>query len=179
MERDIENVFIDTEFNSNNGLLELISIALVKENGSNIYLACSEFTENQCNTFVKNTVLPLLKDKPRISKEQIRLEVENFLPYTFNKKYRFWAWFGAYDWVLFNSLWSEWKDIPYHIPFHYHDWRVKLEELYVKNTNAWNFSPTYFDIPGMKKHDALHDALSLREAYMAAEKEGILNENSR
>ncbi|WP_260436610.1 3'-5' exoribonuclease [Burkholderia sp. Bp9004] len=52
-------VFIDTEF-TNLRDRELISLALVAENGAEFYGECSDFDPSRCSEFVRETVLPQL-----------------------------------------------------------------------------------------------------------------------
>ena len=52
--------FLDTEFDENGSTINLISIALVAEDGRELYLVSSEFSVNAFNDWVKANVLPLL-----------------------------------------------------------------------------------------------------------------------
>ena len=53
--------FLDTEFHDDGRIIDLISIALVAEDGKNFYYAVStEFDQERCNDWVKANVLPKL-----------------------------------------------------------------------------------------------------------------------
>ena len=55
------NIFVDTEFSSLGSDPRLLSIALVTENGAELYIEFSSgWTFEQCSPWVKNHVLPLL-----------------------------------------------------------------------------------------------------------------------
>ena len=56
-------VFLDTEF-TDFVRPDLISIALVAENGREFYAERTDYRENDCSDFVRETVLPLLGGVP-------------------------------------------------------------------------------------------------------------------
>jgi hypothetical protein len=56
-------VFLDTEF-TNFESPDLISIALVSEDGREFYAELSDYSKSACNEFVRETVVPLLGRVP-------------------------------------------------------------------------------------------------------------------
>ena len=166
--KKITNVFLDTEFNHDT--LELLSIALVKENGDHLYRVVSGVDYSKCDEFVRDTVVPLLLEgfepiKVMSSREQLKKDIENFL-HGNGEYYKIWAWFSSYDWVLFQRLWGKNKVLPLQIPYYCNDWRQKLDDIGLR------FSPRLYQFDKLRKHNALYDAQVLREAFMSARKAG-------
>lgn len=71
------NLFLDTQYTS---MLwpELISLALVAENGDHVYVELDDWDERFCAAFIVKTVLPL-RTGPRLSREAARKEVSAFI----------------------------------------------------------------------------------------------------
>lgn len=72
--------YIDTEFNSYRG--ELISMALVREDGRSLYFVLP-FDEDDLDPWVRENVIPILKDSPeppqQVTLVQAPFLVEHFL----------------------------------------------------------------------------------------------------
>lgn len=64
--------FLDTEFAEKPGTIELISVGIVSEKGKEYYAVSDEFSEDQCNEWVKQNVLSALATFDRKSISQIR-----------------------------------------------------------------------------------------------------------
>ena len=65
-------VFLDTEF-SDFILSDLISIALVSEDGREFYAERTDYNRNACSSFVHDTVIPLLGRVPDAACERAEL----------------------------------------------------------------------------------------------------------
>lgn len=103
--------FLDTEFNEDGTVLELISLALVSEIGHSLYLESNEFDESTCTPFVQQHVLLHLGPKEeRLSRAQMSERIHLFLAN--DSAPSFWAYFAAYDWVLFCQLFGPMVDLP-------------------------------------------------------------------
>ena len=109
--------FLDTEFVEDGETIEPISLALVRENGSHLYI---EFKFNEYkairNDFVRDRVLPHLKLP--ISQRMLRSEARDAIlrfvgPYDTPE---FWAYYAAYDWVLFCQLFGSMVQLPDRFP---------------------------------------------------------------
>jgi hypothetical protein len=77
------NIFLDTEFTDFNDC-DLISIGLVADDGRDFYAELTDYRQEACNDFVKETVLPLLKKHPTIisgNKFQVAKELNEWLRY--------------------------------------------------------------------------------------------------
>lgn len=77
----MKKLYLDTEFTQLNHEAKLISIALVDENEEYYYAELSDtYRENDCSSFVKEIVLPLLKGgdylKPR---SKVAFELGNWI----------------------------------------------------------------------------------------------------
>lgn len=74
------NVFIDTEFSSLGSDPRLISIALVAENGAELYIEFqSGWKLEQCSSWVKSNVLPLLGSGEKLDRRAAALRINNWL----------------------------------------------------------------------------------------------------
>jgi hypothetical protein len=143
-------IFFDTEFiDDKNGLI-LLSIGLVKEDGSTYYAEVLEADRSLANDWVKANVLPLMKG-PIKPKYQIAKEIEQFAGY----KPEFWAYFAAYDWVLLCRLYDGLLSLPKSWP-HY-----PVDLLMIKKSDS------VFPEQKTIKHHALNDAIWNKEVYEA------------
>ena len=151
--------FLDTEFNEDGRTIELISIALVNELGSSAYYAHSaDYDPEACNPWVKEHVLPYLKDKPRIPRAQIAAEIRILTLGNHPSPIpEFWADYASYDWVALCQLYGPMVSLPAGFPF----WCRDLQQL---------IEDRRFDRKGLPgnpgEHDALNDAMWCRAAYL-------------
>jgi hypothetical protein len=118
--------FFDTEFIEDGKTIELISIALVAEDGRELYCCNSECKLDRANDWVKQHVLPHLPKRqsygwasphpygtsipPWMSRQDIKEAVLKFAPP--ESKPHFWAYFADYDWVVFCQLFGKMVDLP-------------------------------------------------------------------
>lgn len=143
--------WFDTEFIDNGKTIELISIGIISEDDRTYYAVSGEFKRNQACPWVRQNVLPLLdvEPKPRV---QIACEI---MKYIGEDHPEFWAWYGAYDWVVLSQLYGRMIDTPKSWPNFYYDLKAFA---------------TILHNPGMPeqvttKHHALYDAIWTKEAY--------------
>ncbi len=74
------NIFVDTEFSSLGSDPRLLSIALVAENGAELYIEFSSgWTFEQCSPWVKNHVLPLLGQGLALSRAAVVAHIDAWL----------------------------------------------------------------------------------------------------
>jgi len=107
--------FLDSEFvDDGRAPLTLLSLALMAQDGSELYLVSSEWCDADLNVWVRENVVPHLGDTPRISLSSMREAVEAFVGT--DPSPEFWGYFSAYDWFLFCRLWGEWAAMPAAIP---------------------------------------------------------------
>lgn len=151
--------FIDTEFIEDGKTIDLLSIALVCEDGREYYAESAEADRDRASHWVQRNVLPFLKG-PTKSRKQIADEVLIFLRSGGRyDKAELWGWYAAYDHVVLAQLWGPMAMLPNGIPQHTNDLRTfadregiekKLRELKLQNPNP---------------HHALEDARWIRDAY--------------
>lgn len=155
--------FLDTEFNEDGRVIELISIALVAEDGREFYAVSSEFKPADCNEFVRNSVLPLL---PYVSewetKQEIRDRLRSFIPYSLDPIPEFWGYFCDYDWVVISQLFGAMVKLPETWPKFCRDLKQDMIRLGVGKDH----------LPKQEgaAHDALSDAQWIAKAHTALDK---------
>src|SRR5665811_783334 len=104
-------IFFDTEFVETGTIIDLISIGLVKEDGSTYSAISSEFDLGRAlsHPFVGKEVMPHLDSadfwKPRL---MIAEQIVGFV----GKQPEFWADYGAYDWVALCQLYGTMMQLP-------------------------------------------------------------------
>jgi hypothetical protein len=148
--------FLDTEFHEDGRVIDLISIALVCEDGREYYAVSSDFNPDDCSDWVKSNVLPYLP--PRATwktRAEIASEIEALV---LSDEFRpeFWAYFADYDWVALCQLYGRMIDLPKGFPFYCNDLKQEMARLQFPKP------------PGpANEHDALVDARWNRNLYFA------------
>lgn len=152
------NYFLDTEFNERGGerpTIDLISIALVDEKGTEYYWESSEFNEDLCSPWVKENILPKLNPpQTRVSREEIRDDIIRITRMDHNPI--FWAYYASYDWVAFSWLFGTMMGLPKNFPMFCMDlqqWWTQMGKPVVKPPDPAN------------EHHALDDARWNRELH--------------
>lgn len=147
--------FLDTEFNEDGRTIELISLALVREDGEAFYAESQEVVAGDCNQFVWDNVLPnlMLRPEDRRTKLEIREGIERFIGQDLYPE--FWAYYGAYDWVAFCQLWGPMVALPDHFPRLCYDVKQLADSVGMGNTSLHEYMK-----PGEDPHNALSDALA-------------------
>lgn len=143
------NYFLDTEFNEHDGKIDLISIALVNDMDRSLCVTSSEFDLKAAQAkpwLVENVLAQLPPAELWRPRKEIVAEIVKFVGA--DPKPRFWAWFGAYDWVLFCQLFDGMLNLPKKWPQYVMD---------LKQEHALAGSPV---LPRQMdgQHDALEDA---------------------
>lgn len=116
--RDAIKYFIDTEFAETGGdltpTIDLISIAIVCEDGREYYAESKEFNTDHCNDWVRAHVLPKLG--PPLSREgrdTIAKDIISFIEADRTDELpEFWGYYCDYDWVVFCWLYGNMADLP-------------------------------------------------------------------
>lgn len=161
--------WFDTEFIEDGHTIDLLSIGLVAEDGREYYAVSSDADWSRASDWVTKNVLPHLLDQclpfkvtdPK-SRRQIRHEILEFVGETpvdahsgRQKRHEFWAYYGAYDWVVFCQLFGRMIDLPKHFPMYVRDVKQLADEL---GNPALPLQPK-------NAHHALVDARWTREAW--------------
>src|SRR6267378_708916 len=163
------NIYYDCEFNEDGNTIDLISIGLVRADGTSYYGISSEFDWYKAvgNAWLAEHVLPHLplvktavtpfhtemlldyRHRDVKYKYQIALEVREFIRKTPDPI--LWAYYGAYDHVALAQLWGRMIDLPEGVPMYTNDIMQKLRTMGV--------SKDMLPKQTANEHNALHDAL--------------------
>lgn len=150
--------FFDTEFDEDGSTIDLISIALVSEQGT-MYQAClSEgWCPAHCSEWVKENVLPHL---PPANTWKSRRQVSEEIRDLVGEAPELWAYHASYDWVALCQLYGRMVDIPPTWPKFCRDLVQLMKDRGISKK----------DLPAQDaggKHDALADARWVRDAWLS------------
>jgi hypothetical protein len=148
--------WLDTEFIEDGKTIQLISIGLVSEDGRYYYAESREGTQHfhRADPWVWTNVLPYLKGTHYLKTEaDIRDEILKFVG--LDQKPEFWAYYGAYDWVVFCRLWGRMIDLPSHFP------------KFIRDIKQWANDLGNPQLPKQdgQQHHALSDAIWNQKAW--------------
>jgi len=149
--------FIDTEFTTDDpSTLELISIGVVGEDGSEYYAVSNEFDERRVGDWVGEHVMGLLEprtDPVWRSRAHIRDDLVAFLG---ERATELWGYSPAYDWFLLHGLFGGWSKLPETFPWNC--WDLKQW--------AWQLGATDLPEQTSRTHHALDDARHDRDVFV-------------
>lgn len=166
--------FIDCEFQESGpkSPLELISIALIAEDGREFYAINSDFDWKKASSWLGEHVMPhvtfsgadINKDggSPRLRWEnsrrmpfaQIRQEILSFIGE--DKSLEFWGYYADYDWVVFCQIFGSMIDLPKGWPMYCRDLKQITDEM---------GNPKLPNLPNSIEHHALYDARETKFRY--------------
>lgn len=149
--------YLDTEFIEAPGVLDLISIGIVCEDGREYYAVSCEFDRSRASQWVVDNVLPHLPPHGAWkSRATIAQEILAFVGATVPE---FWAYYADYDWVAFCWLFGCMVDLPRRWPMFCMDLRQSMiERKIVKDA---------LPVQEGTEHHALADARWVRDACRA------------
>lgn len=160
--------FIDTEFNEDVDVerptITLISIAIVSEDGRELYCINRDIKKEDCNAWVREHVFPNVyinnvngdERGLTLSLRQIRLMVESFIGD--DQAPEFWGYYCDYDWVVFCWLWGAMVELPKKFPKYCLDLKQLMHMLGIQ---AMSGPVELGKVPaniGGPEHNALSDA---------------------
>jgi len=154
-------VFYDLEFGNTDGLITLVSVGAVREDGEEYYAVSAEFDPLGVHPWVRDNVLPQL---PPTSTWKPRAVIRDELLGFFGEEPVLWAWYGAYDHVTLCQLWGAMPQLPQALPRFTLDVRQLWEHL---------GRPALPAQPG-GLHDALADARHVRVRFEALSERAYL-----
>jgi hypothetical protein len=147
--------FIDTEFNESRDKLDLISIGIVAEDGREFYAVNRDCDFDKSSDWVHEQVLPKLPPKSTwISRKEIAQKIVEFV----GDKPEFWAYYAAYDWVIFCWIFGSMMDLPEHFPKYCLDLKQVMHERGIDRES----------LPSLRNdllHNALEDARWVRDVW--------------
>jgi 3'-5' exoribonuclease-like protein len=144
--------FLDTEFIEDGKTIQLISIGLACEDGTEYY-AETNFDASQASDWVKQNVLSQLWLTPPKLREQIAQDLIAFC----GDAPEFWADYSAYDWIAVCQIFGTMMDLPEGWPMFCMD---------VQQT-AWLMGQKEFpkELDSERPHHALYDAYEVKRRY--------------
>lgn len=167
---------LDTEFMENGRTIELISLALVSEDGRELYIQNRNAHTCRANDFVREHILPHLnhqdckprmgkhdvgrgdancrkKDCPWVWRDQFKHAILGFTAYTTPQ---FLGYYCAYDWVALCQCFGPMIDLPKGWPMYCADLRQYLDmDINTRDITQPNAMP----------HHALSDARWIMQTY--------------
>ena len=176
------NYFIDTEFIEKPNTIDLISIGIVGEDGSEYYAICRDFnlSEAMKNEWIVDNVLkPIYSEAVRhipsevvrpFSKGQlrsilygegksiglIRKEILEFV----DDAPKFYGYYADYDWVVFCWIFGRMIDLPKHFPMYCRDLKQMMDERILPEGWKVENCPDQVGV-----HNALIDSLWKKKLY--------------
>lgn len=149
------NYFYDTEFIERGAAfpIDLISIAIVCEDGREYYAISAEFNPEVAGDWVKENVLihlPAMSVAPMLYKSRLEIaaDIRRFMDRAEFGKPALWAYFGAYDHVALCQLYGTMANLPEGMP------------MYTRDIKQWADMLGNPELPPKPKdaHHALEDA---------------------
>ena len=146
--------FLDMEFSERGSRypLELISLAIVAEDGREFYAHSANYDVSGCNDWVRENVLPHLTSQPPMSLWSIAEAVKLFIG---DDKPEFWGYYADYDWVVFCQMFGTMINLPTGWP------------MYCCDIKQWcdSLGNPKLPVQTSAEHNALNDAHWNREAW--------------
>lgn len=168
------NYFFDTEFIEHAGGVELVSIGIVNEQGARFYRESIDFNPELADEWVRKNVFGKLNYNPFDKEHRIegyangvlasnKTIAEHILKFVGDDQEPvFYAYYGAYDWVVFARLFGRLIDKPEHFPMYVMDIKQMMHERGL--TKEWK-QEVCPDPEG--SHNALEDAMWNRDLFNA------------
>lgn len=155
--------FIDAEFVESEREIDLISLAVVDANGSELYAISTEFDPSRANEFVREAVLPNLEPPDHRawkSRQQIK---DDLLRFVGDRLPRFWSWGGTpYDWLAMAQLFPLAERVPDGWRYSAYDVSLLVEMAGLRLDPVDDSLP-----PPPTSHHALDDARWARDVFLA------------
>ncbi len=161
--------YLDTEFIEYPNTIDLISIALVREDGRYLYAENSECDLSMANEFVKRHVIPQLIMREGISHTELmpdnslrimaprRAIVALILGLIGDDTPEFWGYYADYDWVAFCWLFGEMARLPEGWPMYCGDLKQLADHIGIEESQ--------FPAAPSTEHNALSDARWNRDLH--------------
>lgn len=120
--------FIDSEFSEDGRTIDLISLAIIREDGREFYAESSDVIVGTVNPWVRENVIPQLWSRQPeksefnlwsrdggigglLNRKAIASLALGFVAES-SEKPEFWGYYSAYDWVVFCQLFGAMIDLP-------------------------------------------------------------------
>lgn len=152
--------FLDSEFVEDGKTIMPISLAMVCEDGRELYFEF-EFDEEKAKAhpFVSEFVLPhLRRQHDRCDRDEAARRILEFVG-DGPEEPEFWAWYASYDWLVVCQVFGPLIELPKHFPMFVMDLRQTMHE------RSLPLSLVEDIFNHEQRHDALGDARALRSAH--------------
>jgi len=143
-------IFFDTEFIEDGKTIDLLSIGMVRDDGTSFYAEPLEADISKASEWVRDHVLPELEGV-KTPRAEIAKQIVEFV----GPDPEFWAWYADYDWVALCQLYGTMMDLPDTFPMYCRDFKQWTDE---------NGKPQMDKHRGVA-HNALDDALWLKRNF--------------
>jgi hypothetical protein len=146
-------IYFDTEFIENGKTIDLLSVGLVREDGSELYLESIDCNRSKASEWVVENVFPHLRGHPH---ERRRFEIAREVLLFAGDEPEFWAYYADYDWVALCQLYGRMIDLPKAWPMFCRDLKQALDGV------------PEAEIPKQAgtEHHALADARWVRQTHL-------------
>ena len=166
--------FLDFEFEElENRPTEVISMAIVREDGKCLYLENRHYDIDECtNDWIIKNVIPYLwlnqwnveeymgyerRWDVIVPLHDFRKKIEEY--FSEDDDIEIWGWYCSYDWYLFCKVFGIMMNLPKSFPYFIRDLRQEMDRIPKE------------DRPQVKRnHNALEDARGIRNAYIEVQK---------
>jgi hypothetical protein len=138
---------LDTEFIDTPTASELISLALVAEDGRELYVEFP-YTEAEITPWLRQNVVPMLGAE-KVSFKTAAQMIREFVAGSKYNRPEFWAYYAAHDWYWFGRVFGGMMEMPEHYPHLCRDFAYLQQGI--PNVSG-------------REHHALNDARSLMAA---------------
>lgn len=146
--------FYDCEFIEDGKTIDMISIAIVAEDGRELYMESADCDFTKANEWVQQNVMTYLTG-PVYARETIATAVRDFCDREKYGKPEFWGYYSAYDHVALCQLFGTMMNLPKGWP------------MYTRDIQQWCDALGNLQLPeqGKSEHHALADAKWNRWAW--------------
>lgn len=146
--------WFDTEFHdTKSGIIHLISIGVVAEDGREYYAVSADYDHNLADEWLCKNVLSSLGDVEPKSNHVIYKDLLSF--FSKDSDPQFWTYCGEYDWVVLRQLFGTLIDWP--ASWIYTAWDIEQLRIHLNAPK--------FPIQESGLHNALEDARHTRKLW--------------
>lgn len=145
--------WFDTEFYENGRTIDLISIGVVCEDGSEFYAEVKEFDFSKTDSWIRENVEPYMTGESMTTPD-IGKALHEFVMLR-SARPEFWAYYADYDWVALCQLYGRMIDLPNGFPMYCNDLKQEMTRLGIDKA----------PIENEQEHNALADARWARDMH--------------
>ena len=172
----MKTIFVDTEFTGEHSQTTLVSAGFVTLDNKKLYITLNDYKKDQVTPWLKHNVLSKIDQKKSINKKQAYKKISKFFyDYSKGERIQLVTAGKTLDLILIFDLFHQkspknkykhyLKDLPKYLN---HEFHLDIYTLffvcgYKKNINREKFAKLKIR---NAKHNALYDAMVIRECYI-------------